>query len=292
MLSAILNGKGRRLPTSLPAGASLRMAFVRSEDILTSTVFERLAYLDGPVLWALLAATFRPRILPARKVADLVHVEFWPTWGQAKATLEKAVEPDVVLRFSAGDPTQEFTLIVECKLGGLQYPDQWAQEWIAFQAESASGDGAAETCLLALGGLPTGAEAMVDSFTDRLRKSHGIEVKAAAADWVDLLKALDGLELSRASDRRVVADVKAALALHGYSQYAPMFELGAIAAGYGIGADATDRLRWAGDILPARSPSDTMQAAEDDDPLSGFVERVEPFRPIKPHGCLRSLIDV
>lgn len=60
MLSAILNGKGRRLPTSLPTVASLRMAFVPSEDIPTSTVFERLAYLDGPVFWALLAATFRP----------------------------------------------------------------------------------------------------------------------------------------------------------------------------------------------------------------------------------------
>lgn len=291
MLSAILNGKGRRLPTSLPAGASLRMAFVRSEDILTSTVFERLAYLDGPVFWALLAATFRPRILPARKVAELSHIEFWPTWGQAKATLAKAVEPDVVLRFSVGDPVQEITLIVECKLGGLQYPDQWAQEWIAYQAENASEDGVAETCLLALGGLSTGAEAMVDAFTERLRKSHGIEVKAAAADWRDLLKALDGLELSRASDRLVVADVRAALALHGYSQYAPMSELGAIATSYGIGADAMDRLRWAEDTPTARSTLDAMQATEDGDTLAGFVKRVAPFRPIQPHGCLRSFVD-
>lgn len=267
------------------------MAFVRSEDILTSTVFERLAYLDGPVFWALLAATFRPRILPTRKVADLVHVEFWPTWGQAKATLEKAVEPDVVLRFSVGDPAQEITLIVECKLGGLQYPDQWAQEWIAYQAENASEDGAAETCLLALGGLSTGAEAMVDAFTERLRKSHGIEIKAAAADWRDLLKGLDGLDLSRASDRRVVADVRAALALHGYSQYAPMSELSAIAAGYGIRTDAMDRLRWARDIPAARSTPNAMLADEDGDPLAGFVERVASFRPLQPHGCLRSLVD-
>lgn len=121
MLSAILNGKGRRLPTSLPVGASLRTAFVKSEDILTSTVFERLAYLDGPTLWAVLAATFRPRILPDRKVAELERIEFWPRWGQANGTLERSVEPDFVLRFStlanffvSSTSSEEMSLSVRC----------------------------------------------------------------------------------------------------------------------------------------------------------------------------------
>ena len=268
------------------------MAFVRSEDILTSTVFERLAYLDGPTLWALLSATFRPRILPERKVAELEHIEFWPTWGQAKATLEKAVEPDVVLRFSVGDPPQEIVLIVECKLGGLQYPDQWAQEWIAYQAENASEGGASETCLLALGGLSTSAEAMVDAFTARLHETHGITVRAAAADWHDLLKALGGIEVTRATDGRVLADVRAALALHGYSQFTPMSSLGVIASGYGIKPGSMDRLRWAQDVQAADRSPDVPDQAKGSDPLPGWVERVAPYRPIKDHrNLLMSLAD-
>ncbi|MFG5120492.1 hypothetical protein [Methylorubrum sp. POS3] len=268
------------------------MAFIRSEDILTSTVFERLAYLDGPTLWALLSATFRPRILPDRRVAELAHIEFWPTWGQAKETLNKAVEPDVVLRFSVGDPPQEIVLIVECKLGGLQYPEQWAQEWIAYRAENASEDGAAETCLLALGGLTANAEAMVEAFGDRLRETHGIAVKAAAADWHDLLKALDKIEVTRAADRRVVADVRAALALHGYRQFTPMFGLAAIASEHRIDPRGMARLRWAEDVPAPGRAREIPDQAPPSDPLRGWVERVEPHRPIRDcPAVLRSLAD-
>ena len=206
--------------------------------------------------------------------------------------MEKAVEPDVVLRFSVGDPPQEIVLIVECKLGGLQYPDQWAQEWIAYQAENASESGASETCLLALGGLSTSAETMVDAFTKRLHETHGITVRAAAADWHDLLKALGGIEVTRASDGRVLADVRAALALHGYSQFTPMSSLGAIASGYRMKAGGMDRLRWTQDVQDAdRSPHGPDQA-EVGDPLLGWVERVTPYRPIRDHrNLLLSLAD-
>jgi hypothetical protein len=121
MLSANLNGKGRRLPDGLPPGASLRMAFKRSEDILTATVFERLAYLDGDVLWQVLESTFRPKVLATPRLVTLDDVEFWPTWGQARDAIGKAVEPDVVLKLTVGNPPVKVVLIVECKLDDLQY---------------------------------------------------------------------------------------------------------------------------------------------------------------------------
>ena len=288
MLSAILNGKGRRLPTSLPAGASLRMAFVRSEDILTATVFERLAYLDGPVIWALLVSTFRPSILPERKVAELTGIEFWPTWWPAGEGSGGSVEPDVVMRFSVGDPPVEVVLVVECKLGGLQYPAQWAREWIAARSEGAA-DEAAETYLLALGGLPTSAAAVVEAFTSKLRGTAGIEVKAAAADWRDLLRALDGLDVPRQPDRRIVSDVKAALALHGYAEHVSMDGLAAVIPALGIQLGSARALRWLGE--PSRpthapKPASTLVPLTDES-LAGWEISVAPFLGLSDHPNLR-----
>lgn len=289
MLSAILNGKGRRLPVSLPAGASLRMAFVQSEDILTATVFERLAYLEGSVLWALLVATFKPRVLPERKVAELTGIEFWPTWWPAGEGVGRSVEPDVVMRFSVGDPSMEIVLVVECKLGGMQYPAQWAREWIAARSEGAT-DAADETYLLALGGLPATAAVVVDAFTGHLRETAGIEVKAAAADWRDLLRALDGLDVVRQSDRRVVSDVKGALALHGYAEHVPMADLAAMTPILGIQQASTKPLRWSEEPSQpnrARGTATTASYPPADDLLSGWNARVAGLLGLRDHSNLR-----
>lgn len=288
MLSAILNGKGRRLPTSLPAGASLRMAFVRSEDILTATVFERLAYLDGSVLWALLVATFRPRVLSERKVAELTGIEFWPTWWPAAEGAGGSVEPDVVMRFSIGDPPVEVVLVVECKLDGLQYPKQWAREWIAARSADAA-DEAAETYLLALGGLPAGAAAVVEAFTSTLRETAGIEVKAAAADWRDLLRALDGLDVTRQPDHRIVSDVKAALALYGYADHVPMAGLSAMVPALGVRVGSAGALRWPGELpRPNLVPGPAAVAVLPADKLFGdWDTRVAPFLGLRDHPSLR-----
>lgn len=288
MLSAILNGKGRRLPASLPAGASLRMAFVRSEDILTATVFERLAYLDGLTLWKLFAATFKPRVLPERKVAELTGIEFWPTWWPAGEGAGGSVEPDVVMRFSVGDPPVGVVLVVECKLGGLQYPEQWAREWIAAQSEVAAEE-AVETYLLALGGLPASAEAVVEAFTGKLHETGGIEVKAAAADWRDLLRALDGLDVVRQPDRRIVFDVKAALALHGYAEHIPMGGLAAMIPTLGIQSGSAGALRWSG-WSPQPTPaagSPTAFVSPEVNILMDWENRVSPFLGLRDHSNLR-----
>ncbi|MEW9305459.1 hypothetical protein [Labrys neptuniae] len=245
MLSAILNGKGRCLPESVKAGDSLRKVFVRSEDILTSTIFERLAYLDGAILWQIIGNAFRPMFLPERKIVNLIEIEFWPTWGQGRQLLNQAVQPDVVLRLSAGDPAQIWTLIVECKLGGRQEPGQWAREWLAYLAENADSESSGEIWLVALGGLmPGGPEYTVAKFTEIIRREHGATVAAVAADWSDLLKTLDRVEVSDTVNRRIIDDMKAALELHGFRQTLPMSDLIGLASHYATHGASFGALRW------------------------------------------------
>ena len=233
MLTAIVRGKTRKLSKALSAGDSLRGVFIRSEDLFTATVFERLAYLDGSLLWSIIEATFKPFILPSQRFAELVDIEFWPMWSHARGILKKSVEPDVVLRFLVGDPAQSVTLILECKLDGPQYPEQWMREWIAHREEC--GANPPDECwLLALGGLAGKPEDVVASFTGSIKSLHAVSIKALAADWQDLLHALNNVKVESPSSRRIISDIQEALALHGYRFIRPMSDLIKIAMDLGI----------------------------------------------------------
>lgn len=228
MLRAILDGKGRTIPEGLKAGDSLRKVYKVSEDLLTATVFERLAYLDGPTFWSILRATFRPDVLPDRKVVELAEIEFWPRWSKANPTLEQDVEPDVILRFSVGDPSVRVTLVVECKLGGWQEAGQWRREWIAHEMEFAGDDAPDECFFLALGGL--GAfkgkpQEMVSAFAKSASVGASLPIVATAADWSNLLHALHTVEVKAGPERRIVEDIRRALALHGYRRVRPLGDL-------------------------------------------------------------------
>jgi hypothetical protein len=244
MLQAILNGKAGVLATDVSVGQSWRHAYRASEDLLTATIFERLAYLDGARFWQILASTFRSGGLPQRRVAELREIEFWPFWQDAVEKLGQSVEPDVVLTFSIGDPAQSVVLIVECKAGGgLQYPDQWAREWAAFDARWATSERPDEVWLLALGGVPEGAARTVSGFTERIRKSWGLEIRAVAADWTDLAQVLEEIEASSVFEARVLQDLALALDLHGYRNVRPMEGMVAIASRYPISPRSAAALR-------------------------------------------------
>ncbi|MGH6956449.1 MAG: hypothetical protein ACREEW_07260 [Caulobacteraceae bacterium] len=243
MLQAILNGKAGAIPAGVSAGDSWRRVYRSSEDLLTATTFERLAYLDGPIVWAILVSTFRGA-LPPRRVAELREIEFWPLWQEASEALGQAVEPDVVLTLSLGDPPQKIVLIVECKAGnGQQYSDQWAREWLAFDAECASTDRPDELWLLALGGVADGAARTVERFTAEIRAKWGFEIRALAADWTDLARALDEIETSSSVSARIVKDLRQALDLHGYRNVQPMAGLVADVARYPISPTSASMLR-------------------------------------------------
>src|ERR1700688_2213729 len=99
MLNAFTHGKGRRAPTDIAAGESLRKALSTSEDMLTATVFERLGYLTDASLCAVLHRTFGLAPLSPGD-ARLDSLVFWPKLTKCADKLGQEVEPDVVLRFS------------------------------------------------------------------------------------------------------------------------------------------------------------------------------------------------
>jgi hypothetical protein len=280
MLSAILHGKGRRLPEGVGPADSLRKVFVRSEDMLTSTVFERLSYLDGPTLWAVLAATFRPTPLPERNVVELLDLEFWPTWGQARDTLGKSVEPDVVIRLSAGDPPTTWTLIVECKFGGgLQDPGQWMNEWIACLAERENAEQPGETVLLALGGVHyDGPERMVERLAGTAKATRGLALQVAAADWTDLLWSIGQVDAPGSVARRIFEDIRSALDLHGYRRTLPLSDLSTIRMRHALGEGSAEALCWAQEPPAAARADPPRDGAEC---LADWPERTGAFRPIR-----------
>ncbi len=151
MLQAVISGKAGRFPVANgEESVSWRKAFRISEDLLTASVFGRLAYLDDEVLWRIMRPTFGAP-LPDLRVAELENIAFWPKWTDAIEDDGK-VEPDVFLDFKLGDPVAPVRLIVEAKL--WKHPSeaarQWAREWGCIYA---NGDDGHAVFLCAIGGL-------------------------------------------------------------------------------------------------------------------------------------------
>lgn len=278
MLRAILDGKGRTVPEGLKAGDSLRRVYKVSEDLLTATVFERLAYLGGSTLWAVLRATFRPDVLPDRKVVELDEIEFWPRWSKANPTLEQDVEPDVILRFSVGDPPVRVTLVIECKLGRWQEAGQWRREWIAHEMEFAGDDEPDECFFLALGGLGVfkgKPQEMVSAFATPASVGASTPIMAAAADWSDLMHALHKVEIPEGAERRVFEDLRRALALHGYRRVRPLSDLAAsVENRVGSFARSAEVLRPMHERLTSNVEEPRPKT------LSGWPDKIAPWRTI------------
>lgn len=129
MLNAILSGKAGRTDLGGGEARSWREIFKANEDLVTATVFERLSYLPGSLMWAILAIAAKKQ-LPFYRMASLTNFEFWPKWPRSEFPSEehKYVEPDVFLEFDLGDPVQRAHVIVEAKFGGWQDGKQWDQE--------------------------------------------------------------------------------------------------------------------------------------------------------------------
>lgn len=137
MLAAVLNGKRRG---SGVAGKHLTLGSTPgAEDLLTATLFERIAYLPESVL-----ATFFNHLLKVEEpIGSLGSIEFWPSWSLDG----KRIEPDVVLYGS------ERTLLIEAKRyddSQQQYAVQLANELKAGWECGHLGDNA---LLLTIGGL-------------------------------------------------------------------------------------------------------------------------------------------
>ncbi len=165
MLSAVLNGKKRG--TGL-AGKSLNLGDSEgAEDVLTATVFERLAYLPESVL-----QTFFDELLNQDEpIGSLDDMIFWPSYewkGQR-------VEPDVVLFGSSR------TLIVEAKRHDhslQQYAKQLARELLAATSDESD---VRQPVLLTIGGMKEYSEAT------RAALSEEIDAEISGAVPYDLV---------------------------------------------------------------------------------------------------------
>ena len=228
MLTAMLESKGRRVPQGVNAGDPLRQVLLRSEDLLTATVFERLVYLRGSTLWRVLAASFSPALPDATEV-ELEAVMFWPWWDEAYEVLGKSVEPDLVLRFVLGPAATPWTLIVEAKLDQKQAAQQWAEQWIAYQHASADKVDGEQVRLLAIGGVAERPLDTVHALTLQAVGLGAVGLCAAAADWRDLLRALMGCDWANSAEQRIITDLIEALGLFGFRPLRPLTELVALA---------------------------------------------------------------
>ncbi|WP_097522176.1 hypothetical protein [Sinorhizobium sp. BJ1] len=161
MLHAVAGRKAGRLQSN-DGQVSWLAAFRMSEDLLTASVFGRLAYLEGAVLWRILRRTFGSG-LPDFRVAELSDITFWPVWDDSAET-NGTVEPDVFLDFKLGDPAISMRMIVEAKFGTYptQHANQWVRQWTAYR--EANGDDGNRVVLAAIGGLGKNVEVNRQSY--------------------------------------------------------------------------------------------------------------------------------
>lgn len=225
MLLALTNGKAGRVKWDIASGSTWRNVFRASEDLLTASVFGRLSYLDGPMLWTILRRTFR--VLPDFKVVDLVNVEFWPVWDKDDVS-GRTVEPDIFLQFHVGDPAQRVDVIVEAKMGvgAVQNAAQWQKQWLAYRELQKSIGEPWRLYHMAIGGMGRNAA----SNANRLISQMPVEAETTeilAANWPALADSvyhqLDEQPATR--DRRILLDIIEALALAGYRHINPLVHL-------------------------------------------------------------------
>lgn len=210
MLNALLKGNAGTAQVEIAAGTSLREVFRRTEDLLTSTVFERLSYLSGATAWEVMRRTFAPD-LGAFRVAELEEVEFWPRYGDETGHAD-SVLPDAVLFFTVGDPARQVVVNVECKTAGGQYARQWERQILAAAKETE----ADRLVFAALGGL--GRNHARDALELRAQLSSEAQEAAeiVSAGWGELARAVAEVEPRHGGEERALGDIAEALALYGY----------------------------------------------------------------------------
>ncbi|MCL1047518.1 hypothetical protein L2737_19640 [Shewanella electrodiphila] len=129
MLKAILHGKAGRIEHNEDESVSWSSLFQTREDLLTSTVFERFAYLSESVQACLLKHWFKryQGVIPDG-FGEFKGISYWPRYIHEHSSGTNQVEPDSIFHFD------ECNIIVEVKppAGGDQYFEQWQKEIESF----------------------------------------------------------------------------------------------------------------------------------------------------------------
>lgn len=196
------------------------------EDGLTSTVFERLAYLPDHQLIAIL---FDPSLWPLHPPASglpasVGSIAFWPLWTWPKATApavtRRSTEPDLVIEFD------DRILIIEAKRHDetlSQYGDQLADEWWTACHKFADGR---PISVLAVSGLRDPKRELEGLKRDALNRLSALSngefddrpetFDLGYASWRDLyLLTRKVLSHNRPEQNRLLEDIGSGLIRHG-----------------------------------------------------------------------------
>ncbi|NTZ96896.1 F-box domain-containing protein [Pseudomonas koreensis] len=204
MLNAVISGKKRG--TGLEGARLLLGQAEGAEDVITASVFERLAYLPD----ALFSATLST--LLGEAFGAIEEIDFWPSWYLPGG---RRVEPDVVI----SDGQQ--SLLVEAKrhdYSRRQYAGQLASE---LQAGWAGGKLAENCILLTLGGLAdlshSTREDLHQDIITALPPGNDYRFKLVCCSWQQLFCLLED-ELKKQSEpglQRMLSDLSDCYSWHG-----------------------------------------------------------------------------
>lgn len=219
MLNAIFESKSGRLSREADQNIRWRDLFKGSEDLVTSTIFERLSYLSSGTAWQLLTLAAGGRLQHYR-LAELNSIVFWPLWSTEDRA--RGVEPDVFIEFDLGDPTKKVHVIVEAKHDGAQTASQLTAEVRAWSEAVDAGDleQPDQLVVLAIGGLPVEnkiknlQKAFAQSVSEMKTPAEGIIL--AMVGWRDIARAVTVHAPRNTHEARIVGDMIQALELFGY----------------------------------------------------------------------------
>ena len=210
MLKAILHGKAGRIEHSQNESVSWSSLFQAREDLLTSTVFERFAYLSDEVQKNMLQHWFKAHHggIPT-DFGELEGINYWPRFTHEHESGFNQVEPDLIIHFD------QCNIIVEVKppAGGDQYFWQWQKEIASFlQSEDNQGN---PLYFLAIGRIEqTNAKQWASRLLKQFEQLQGIAALKWAVVTEHIVEIISGETKLCKQDRRILLDI-----LDGLSQY-------------------------------------------------------------------------
>lgn len=199
MLSAVLHGK--KLGTGF-AGKSLKIGEVQgAEDVLTASVFERIAYLPDEVF-----ICFMQNLLGSEVVINaLDQIEFWAGWQG------RSIEPDVVLKLGNN------VIIVEAKRHD-HHQQQYAEQ-LAKQIQAAYAEEITNPVILAIGGMGDYSKNSVLHLKSEIdtKLDKNLNYSIYAKSWQQLYLALQmSVEQHQSKPLyRMLNDIREVYAWHG-----------------------------------------------------------------------------
>lgn len=234
--TAAPSGEGEEGPESSGSGEGI----TNLEDPLTSSIFERIAYLDPSTAWQLLrdaCRTLHGSPLPQGTPAGDPVWRFWPKLGVGDdGRNARYVEPDVLVTWG------EVVLLIEAKHRTAQDAVQWVEQIRAVRANV--GLDGKQLCFVAVGGTNQGAisecaEGVLGVLGDRTPS-------LVALRWEGLREAVvqRRRHASTVSDRAILADLEDALEAWGYRRRFGFDSLPGIAALFSVRTVAGEMRGW------------------------------------------------